>query len=124
MNVRPLVFARDRRGLVSGGCSTEQAARIETPTSAATRLPEDGLLQPEMNTLNNTRMNYFDLVRITFTVPSGWEAWDNGVLKDKPGAEPLGVGFWDVGSVPPILATSNAEGPRCAGCRIISPRQR
>jgi hypothetical protein len=120
---------------VASGCTTEPGARVsappttgeasdasETPVSRSTPLPPDGygLLEPGRYTLDRTTVPPanspgFDSVRITFTVPSGWEAWGLGVLKGHSSAEMtdlLGVTFWNVSTVPADACHWQRGGPK------------
>jgi hypothetical protein len=79
----------------------------ETPSSTSTPLPAAGAVAPGTYTVDRTTVpgDNFDSVRITFTVPTGFEASDLGVLKggehgpDGP-ENTTGVTFWKISSVP------------------------
>jgi Tol biopolymer transport system component len=114
MRIRPVLLLAVAAALVAG-CTNEPAGHVggkattepppdvgETLTSTSAPLPPGGLLEPGTYTLDRTTVPPanspgFDSVRVTFTVPSGWEAWDLGVLT--PG-ETEGVTFWNVSTVP------------------------
>jgi hypothetical protein len=85
-----------------------------TPTSTSTPLPAAGLLKPGTYTLDRTTVPPanspgFDSIRITFSVPSGWDAWDLGILT--PG-ETEGVTFWKVSTVPADPCHWQRGGPK------------
>jgi WD40-like Beta Propeller Repeat len=127
MRVRPVLLLAVAVAFVAGGCTNEPAGHVggkattepppdvsETLTSTSTPLPPGGLLESGTYTLDKTTVpsensQGFDSVRITFTVPSGWEAWDLGILT--PG-ETEGVTFWNVSTVPADPCHWQRGGPK------------
>ncbi|HEX9375147.1 MAG TPA: hypothetical protein VGB19_02760 [Actinomycetota bacterium] len=93
---------------VTGTSTTEPEGVVEPSALAGTQfagtpLPE-GDLTPGTYTMDKTTVPLensggFDSVRITFTVPRGYESWDLGVLTTTRPKD-LGVSFWKVSDVP------------------------